>query len=477
MYGAGVGAQRHGEALMGYVQPVERFETVRPRSTSGTKQAQRFQLYMAQAGLDCLAILLGFASASLLRWHGLPSYGGLHLAALMVPLFLVGALNGRAYSNNALADWTFGLRAALSALVVAAAIVLFVMFYARASLDVSRLVFAGGFLSAALCLTSERWLFRRVVAHTMGESLRSEIVIVDNCAAPSFAGARVIDAAAHGLRPNLRDPHMLDRLGNAVRGADFVLVCCAPEDRSAWALLLKGTDVHGHVMAPEFDQVGATRLGRFEGHCVMQVSSGPLNLRGRLLKRAMDLALTVPALILLSPVLMLIAIAIKLDSRGPVLFRQQRMGRGNRLFTMLKFRSMRTDQCDADGNRSASRTDDRVTRVGKVIRSLSLDELPQLLNVLHGDMSLIGPRPHALGSLAGLERFWDVDQRYWHRHALKPGITGLAQVRGLRGATAKREDLVRRLQADMEYLNGWTLWRDVSILLATVRVVAHRNAF
>jgi lipopolysaccharide/colanic/teichoic acid biosynthesis glycosyltransferase len=92
-------------------------------------------------------------------------------------------------------------------------------------------------------------------------------------------------------------------------------------------------------------------------------------------------------------------------------------------------------------------------------------------------MSLVGPRPHALGSLAGNELFWEVDERYWHRHASKPGLTGLAQVRGYRGETKEREDLANRLRADLEYLNGWTIWRDVSILINTLRVIVHRNAY
>jgi lipopolysaccharide/colanic/teichoic acid biosynthesis glycosyltransferase len=175
--------------------------------------------------------------------------------------------------------------------------------------------------------------------------------------------------------------------------------------------------------------------------------------------------------------MILVAIAIKLDSPGPMFFRQDRVGRGNRIFKILKFRSMRTERADGAGARSASLDDDRITKVGRIIRRTSIDELPQLLNVLLGDMSLVGPRPHALGSLAGNRLFWEVDRQYWHRHALKPGITGLAQVRGFRGATVRDIDLRNRLEADLEYLNGWTLWRDIAILVGTVQVLVHKNAY
>lgn len=180
---------------------------------------------------------------------------------------------------------------------------------------------------------------------------------------------------------------------------------------------------------------------------------------------------------MLAPVLLLVAIAVKLDSPGPVLFKQPRVGRGNRSFQIMKFRSMRDEMSDRAGGRSTGRDDDRITRVGKIIRKTSIDELPQLFNVLLGDMSLVGPRPHALGSLAGDALFWEIDENYWLRHALKPGITGLAQVRGFRGATEQRSDLVNRLRADLEYIENWTITNEIVILVRTANVLIHRNAF
>ena len=138
---------------------------------------------------------------------------------------------------------------------------------------------------------------------------------------------------------------------------------------------------------------------------------------------------------------------------------------------------MRVESLDAKGATSTQRDDKRITRVGAFIRKTSLDEIPQFLNVLLGDMSLVGPRPHALGSLAGNQLFWEVDREYWHRHALKPGITGLAQVRGFRGATHRDVDLKNRLQADLEYLHDWSLMRDVKILFRTMTVLVHSNAY
>src|SRR3546814_9838755 len=211
---------------------------------------------------------------------------------------------------------------------------------------------------------------------------------------------------------------------------------------------------------PEIAERGPLTTRQAGGVTTLVVSWGPRNRANRVKKRALDLAVTIPALVALAPLLALVAIAIKLDSRGPVFFRQERMGRGNRIFQILKFRSMRVEATDATGTRSASRDDDRITRVGRFIRKTSIDELPQLFNVLLGEMSLDGPRPHALGSTAGNELFWRVDRPYWHRHALKPGITGHAPIRGFRGATNTKRDIVKRLDSALAYQRGWSLKRD-----------------
>jgi lipopolysaccharide/colanic/teichoic acid biosynthesis glycosyltransferase len=237
--------------------------------------------------------------------------------------------------------------------------------------------------------------------------------------------------------------------------------------------------VHSEVTSDFMNEIGALSVVRRDdvGLTTLLVATGPLGMRARVLKRGFDIVATLAALLVVAPVLALAALAIKLEDGGPVLFRQRRIGRRNGLFAIYKLRTMSVDGSDGDGHRSTNKGDARITRVGHFLRKTSIDELPQLLNVLKGDMSLVGPRAHAIGSLAGDKLFWEVDQRYWHRHSLRPGLTGLAQVRGLRGATDLESDLSSRLQADLEYLAGWTILRDIGILFATVRVLVHDRAF
>ena len=188
-------------------------------------------------------------------------------------------------------------------------------------------------------------------------------------------------------------------------------------------------------------------------------------------KRGLDVALALIALTLFSWLLLGIALLVRLDSPGPVLFRQRRTGFNNRDFEMWKFRTMHHHLADPDARRQTTHDDPRVTRVGAWLRRTSLDELPQIFNVFRGDMSIVGPRPHAPGTRAGGRVFDQVVGDYAARHRVRPGVTGLAQVRGLRGPTETEEKLLSRVDSDLEYIENWSLWLDLRVLAQTVYAV------
>jgi putative colanic acid biosynthesis UDP-glucose lipid carrier transferase len=193
-----------------------------------------------------------------------------------------------------------------------------------------------------------------------------------------------------------------------------------------------------------------------------------------LLKRFTDIALAGGALLILLPVLLLTALCIRIDSRGPVIFKQKRYGLDGREILVYKFRSMRVTEDGKAQFRAASRNDSRITRVGAFIRKTSLDELPQLFNVLRGSMSIVGPRPHPV---AMNEHYRREISGYMIRHKVKPGITGWAQVNGYRGGD-DLESMRKRIEFDLAYVRHWSLWLDFQILIKTVGVVwADTNAY
>lgn len=207
---------------------------------------------------------------------------------------------------------------------------------------------------------------------------------------------------------------------------------------------------------------------------VITLSETPLIGMRMLLKSLEDKLLSALILIAILPILLLVAIAVKLDSPGPIFFRQNRAGWSGKSFKIWKFRSMYVHQEEAGKLKQAQQNDSRITRVGAFIRKTSLDELPQIFNVLTGDMSLVGPRPHALQhDKEYSQRIFD----YFARHHIKPGITGLAQVRGFRGETTEIGQMVQRVEADIEYINNWSIWLDITILFRTVFAFTGKGAY
>jgi putative colanic acid biosynthesis UDP-glucose lipid carrier transferase len=205
-----------------------------------------------------------------------------------------------------------------------------------------------------------------------------------------------------------------------------------------------------------------------------EMQKAPMNLAQRIAKRAMDLAISIPLAIVLSPFLLLLALAVRLDSAGPVLFVQRRLGYRGKIFKILKFRTMTVLE-DGSDVRQIRKGDTQITRLGRVLRKSSLDELPQLFNVIEGSMSLVGPRPHAV---AHDLYFSELVEHYEVRQHVKPGVTGLAQVNGYRGETATSDEMKKRVELDIVYAKTASVWLDVKILLMTIpQVLRQRNAY
>jgi len=439
--------------------------------------ALRIRLFTSLVLLDTLSILIGFMAAAAIRGSLTGDTSWIVIVAILLPVFIGTAINSQGYSAASLQDPFRAIAKGLQAFLLALAAVIFIAFCLKTSESFPRLVVTIGTAITIFLLVLTRYFFVRHMDAIIGGNPFSIILIRDGDQPIPDGKFSVMLAADAYFDPDQHDPVMYDRLAKSLASADRVIVVCAIERRMAWAHALKGANVQSEIVVPELQVLAPLGVGVHGGMPTVVVANGPLGLVDRLVKRAFDVSTAAAALVLLSPLLVAIAILIKLDSRGPIFFKQTRIGRGNRMFKMLKFRSMRVDGSDGTGARSTARDDDRVTRIGRIIRSTSIDELPQLVNVLKGDMSIVGPRPHALGSRAEDKLFWEVDQRYWHRHAAKPGLTGLAQVRGYRGATLVEADLRNRLLADLEYLDTWSIWRDLKIILMTFRVLFHRNAF
>jgi putative colanic acid biosynthesis UDP-glucose lipid carrier transferase len=291
---------------------------------------------------------------------------------------------------------------------------------------------------------------------------------------------RSIDRLSSILEPERLTGHCTD-VADYVRsqGIDLVYIAlplCNVPRMATLVNALRDTTASVYFVpdAFAFDLI-QSRLVEINGMPALSVCDTPFHGMDAVLKRGMDIVFASVGLVLASPVMLLAAVAVKCTSRGPVLFRQRRYGLNGEEILVCKFRSMLTTE-DGDVVKQATKVDPRVTPVGRFLRKTSIDELPQLFNVLHGTMSLVGPRPHAV---AHNELYRKLISGYMIRHKVRPGITGLAQVKGLRGETESLDKMRDRVSFDLEYLRYWSPWLDVKIIFKTLIEVVRggKNAY
>ena len=426
----------------------------------------------------CDVLLVGAAAltAAYIRFDSPFAAVTNELLLVIIPAFLLAAFALDCYQIKTLRHSLRSVEKTLVALAIAAGLTFAAAFALQVGVIYSRLATGIMLVSAAAYLTVGHVIYK-LVLDRLSEFIDPRVLILG----PDIADADIADHVDHIVpteHPNPADPGSLERTYALVQHADrIILAFNDAKERTEWARFVRLIGIDAEIIEPELQGIIVLGMHHWQGAPTLVVARGALDFSERALKRAFDLAISVPLLVLFGPVFLLLMFLIKRDSPGPAVFAQPRVGRNNRRYMCYKLRTMYADASDPHGDRSTAHDDERITRIGKFLRRTSLDELPQLWNVIIRDMSLVGPRPHALGSAAEGALFWEVVLDYWTRHAMRPGITGLAQVRGLRGATEKRGDIERRVGADLEYINSWSIWLDFKILLQTILVVIHRNAF
>ena len=425
---------------------------------------------------DSLLIAAAALTAAIIRFQSVSEATTNDLLLIIVPAYLLAGVALNCYQLTTLRDAIRSIGRALLALAIAAGLAFAAAFALQVGVIYSRLGTGIMLVTAAAYLTIGRVLYKLWLDRLSG-ALDLRVLILGPAFEPTDINANV-DRIIPPERPDPSDPNSLERAYILLQHADRVILAFDDAaERTAWAQFVRLIGIDAELVEPDLQNITVLGMQHWQGTPTLVVARGALDFGERAVKRAFDLAISVPLLALIGPWLLLLMLLIKLESPGPAIFVQPRVGRNNRHYQCYKLRTMYADKSDPHGNRSTARDDDRVTKLGRFLRRASLDELPQLWNVIVGDMSLVGPRPHALGSVAEGALFWEAVPDYWTRHAMRPGITGLAQVRGLRGATHTRRDIEKRVGTDLEYINSWSIWLDIKILLQTIRVIIHRNAY
>lgn len=451
---------------------------VQPRNNSLKREWVRALLVVGAVLADAAAIFVATLSAAMVRYDDLEQSHIAEFFLIFTPIYILSNIALHGYNLRNLESFGKSSFNAISSLFIAASFSFAAAYALKAGDQFSRLE-AGFAISFAFFYVGIVRASGAVVMKRLESVIAARTIILhdDDSVVPP-GGASAIDVRNKDWDNATADPLKLDEIyGELSKGDRVVLMFREAESRIAWGRLVRMIGIDGELYSPELAAVQPLGLDDLHGVPTLVISRGPLTLGERLLKRGFDIAVVLLLAPVVVPVVAVLMVLIRFESPGSPLFRQPRVGRNNAIYHCCKLRSMRAETLDHGGARSTTPDDDRITRIGRFIRATSLDELPQLWNVLKGEMSLVGPRPHALGSTAEGELFWDVVPNYWSRHAMKPGVTGLAQVRGLRGSTRSRADIEARVAADLEYINAWSIWRDIAILFMTARVLMHRNAF
>lgn len=357
--------------------------------------------------------------------------------------------------------WLFGWAGLVAVMLVFARII--------AAAVLRRAIREGGVLSRRVAIVGVNDISNRFADHATGPEKSISIV--------GIFSAGPEDALPSAERPIVGDLRALENAARAGEIDDIVIAMpkLAKEQMTALINRLSALPVSLAICpsAHWLDHTGG-EVVRLGGAPLLTLYRRPLEGWGGVFKTIEDYLIGVPAFILLAPFMLIIAIAIKLEGKGPVLFMQQRHGFNHKVFRIYKFRTMTVEE-DGDAILQARVKDPRVTRLGAFLRRYSLDELPQIFNVLKGEMSLVGPRPHAL---AHNHQYAQTIENYSGRHKVKPGMTGWAQVNGYRGETSERERMADRVRFDLDYIDNWSLWFDFKIIVLTFAAVLFpKNAY
>jgi Undecaprenyl-phosphate glucose phosphotransferase len=455
---------------------------------------------IAQAIEALLLATLGFAIHGVYVADG----DGTYIAIIMAAVIAANVLFNAARTHRIAAYRTAGMQigrviAAWSAVFTLIAVGVFLF---KASDFVSRVWLVSWFAGGAALLVFFRLSLRAVVLQWTREGkLRRRTVIVGGGRDAEELIAAIHNGADNDVRLfGLFDDRDDDRSPESVAGVpklgrvadlvefarqtrvDLVIVSMplSAEKRvldmlkQLWVLPVD-IRLSAHMSKLRFTSKAYSYLGEVP---VFDIADRPISDWNVAFKWLFDKLVALTAIIVFSPVMIATAIAIKLESKGPVIFKQKRHGFNNELIEVYKFRSMYTDRADANAAKLVTKDDPRVTRVGRFIRKTSIDELPQFFNVLKGELSVVGPRPHALQAKAANKLYYEAVEGYFARHRVKPGVTGWAQINGWRGETDTIDKIMHRVHHDLYYIENWSIFLDLYILFMTpIRLLKSENAY